>query len=113
MEYLDRAAVTLVAKPDFLDWLKEKNPRLQSWSLGVVNSILDVYLFEGEDPNMAGEFLRDHHREVLEVELNKFPVDKNLLPKVLDLRLFDKWFSTIYHESVCDLSSSPIEKFED
>jgi len=75
---LNRAALILRYKQPFVDWINAAGPSPSSdpVSLAEVNQEHTVYLIEVEDEEDLAHWLRRHHHEIFEEELNGWYIDQ-------------------------------------
>jgi hypothetical protein len=80
---LNRAALILRHKQQFVDWINaaDPNPRSHTLTLLEVNEEHTVYLVEVEDENELAAWLARNHQELFEEELNGWYTDPALWPR--------------------------------
>lgn len=111
---LNRAALILRYKQPFVDWINAVDPSPVSHlvTLADVNSERTVYLIDVEDEDELAVWLRHHHKEVFEEELNGWYTDPKLWPRDRSLKLLKEWCTLELNTVVLDLDDSPIEDDE-
>ncbi len=102
MKYVDRHLVTIYATQKFLDFVKEKEPRLHRWDLNAINDDPGAYLIEVEDQNCYGNSLREHYIEIMKNEVGNILAHKDR-PESYSYELFCEWFTYKYHTDVSDM----------
>jgi hypothetical protein len=111
---LNRAALILRYKQPFVDWINAVDPSPASHmvTLDEVNSERTVYLIKVEDEDELASWLRHHHKDVFEEELNIWYTDPKLWPRDRSLRVLKEWCTLELNTIVLDFGDSPIEDDE-
>ena len=112
---LNRAALILPYKQPFVDWINAADPSPSSdpVTLAEVNLEHTVYLIEVEDEEDLAHWLKRHHHEIFEEELNGWYTDPKLWPRDRSLRVLKEWCALELHTVVLDFGDSPIESDDD
>lgn len=107
---LNRVALTVTAKPAFLDWLRTL-PEGESLTLDRVNLECTVYLVP-EDEDDPAVLVEDHFERIFEQELLAWCTDSDLWPENLDYESFLRYFDVRVGSTVFDLGQDDLEVYE-
>ena len=114
MKSFNRNLVTIYAKQEFLDWVKEVQPELHRWDLKTINHRPTAYMIEIEDQNCHGMVLKNYYKSIIENELsNHLYISKESWPQSITFDLFTKWFTYQYHEEINDLCETELNVFDE
>lgn len=108
---LNRAALILRYKQPFVDWINavDPSPSAEVLTLADVEEERTVYLVEVEDQEGLARWLRRHHKELFEEELNGWYTDPDLWPRDRSLKKLKEWCSFELNTVVVDTGTTPLE----
>jgi len=105
MRTLNRAAVMVVPKQPFLDWLRDVDPSNQDLTMEEVCADPSIYLLpecDLEDELLAR--LTQVSEEIFEQELAGWDRVEESWPKDRSFQVFQRWFGYSIHWMVIDLA---------
>lgn len=114
MNFLSNAALVVIPKKDFFNWLIQSMEYAEIDTEGLEKSFdkIDVYtdclvflipLFK--DKEQFDNFIEKQYEEIFKNTLFKFIPDQRFWPKNLNLELFKQYFDVELHTRVANLSS--------
>ncbi len=108
---LNRAALILRYRQPFVDWINvvDPSPTSQVLTPDELNQEHTVYLVEVEDERELAGWLRRHHEELFEQELNGWYTDPALWPRDRSLEMLKEWCWFELHSVVVDTGASLLQ----
>lgn len=101
MRTINRSAITLTFKQEFIDWHNYLYPDLP-YKLNTVGQS-KTYLINQFFKNPE-ELLTKYYKEIFEAELEGVHLDENDWPQKRTLKVFNEWFDVKISDWVMDMS---------
>jgi hypothetical protein len=115
MHMINRAAVTILAKQPFIDWINSTNvsPDALKFTIDMVNDEPQIFLVKNyEDLNQQKMYITKLKPMFFEVMLDGYYQDETAWPEERSEKVFDNWFDLITHSMILDVEDHAIEQEE-
>ena len=109
MKILNRAAIIVIPKQPFVDWINFADAEGDELTLEEVREDATIYLVpETDGPEHISRVLHDFCRSIFEEQLASWIPDDTLWPIDRSFDVFCRWFAVSSHGTVIDLSPEPL-----
>jgi len=105
MNILNRGFITVTPKQDFWDWANKIDTEFQFSEEDAVEP--NVYLIT-EDFFDEAPLLEQHFKKIFKNELMSVSEDDSEWPEIINLNVFQEWFSVQFGSMVFDLEKSNV-----
>ena len=111
MKSINRTALLFQPKQPFIDWLNQHETSSYVYELNERRNDAGLYLID-EINGVADikNLMNDNFSYFFELELSKYPFDKESWPNIKNYRTFVEWIDFTYHTIIEDMSESSIHR---
>lgn len=107
-ENIDRAALVIIPKKPFLDWLisiEEDIAVGDMWKGSTIYLIPDY-----EDEDQMEKWLKRNFDQIFSDQLNNWYIDESCWVPKRTFKMFKEWFDYSLHDMILDTLEKPIKK---